>query len=47
MDKSGDGMGFLFIPLTTLTLSSIPRPQMGNATSIWILFSRSCFPGPV
>ena len=33
----GIGMGFLFIPLTTLTLSSIPRPQMGNATSIYNL----------
>jgi MFS family permease len=33
----GIGMGCLFIPLTTLTLSSIPRPQMGNATSIYNL----------
>jgi len=33
----GLGMGFLFIPLTTLTLSSIPRPQMGNATGIYNL----------
>ncbi|MBI5576938.1 MAG: DHA2 family efflux MFS transporter permease subunit [Deltaproteobacteria bacterium] len=33
----GIGMGFMFIPLTTLTLSSIPRPQMGNATSIYNL----------
>jgi DHA2 family multidrug resistance protein len=33
----GFGMGLLFIPLTTLTLSSIPRPQMGNATSIYNL----------
>ncbi len=33
----GVGMGFLFIPLTTLTLSSIPPPQMGNATSIYNL----------
>lgn len=33
----GIGMGFLFIPLTTLTLSSVPRPQMGNATSIYNL----------
>ena len=33
----GIGMGFLFIPLTTLTLSSIPRPQMGNATAIYNL----------
>lgn len=33
----GLGMGLLFIPLTTLTLSSIPKPQMGNATSIYNL----------
>src|SRR5512134_157535 len=33
----GVGMGCLFIPLTTLTLSSVPRPQMGNATSIYNL----------
>ncbi len=33
----GIGMGFLFIPLTTLTLSEVPRPQMGNATSIFNL----------
>ncbi|NNG47734.1 MAG: DHA2 family efflux MFS transporter permease subunit, partial [Deltaproteobacteria bacterium] len=33
----GIGMGLLFIPLTTLTLSSVPKPQMGNATSIFIL----------
>jgi DHA2 family multidrug resistance protein len=33
----GFGMGLLFIPLTTLTLSSIPRPQMGNATGIYNL----------
>ncbi len=33
----GIGMGFMFIPLTTLTLSSIPPPQMGNATSIYNL----------
>ncbi len=31
----GFGMGLLFIPLTTLTLSSVPKPQMGNATSIY------------
>ena len=30
-------MGFLFIPLTTLTLSSIPRTEMGNATSAYNL----------
>jgi DHA2 family multidrug resistance protein len=33
----GLGMGFLFIPLTTLTLSSVPKPQMGNATGIYNL----------
>ena len=33
----GFGMGLLFIPLTTLTLSSIPKPQMGNATGIYNL----------
>jgi len=33
----GIGMGCLFIPLTTLTLSSIPKQQMGNATSIYNL----------
>ncbi|HEU5360915.1 MAG TPA: DHA2 family efflux MFS transporter permease subunit [Candidatus Deferrimicrobiaceae bacterium] len=33
----GIGMGLLFIPLTTLTLSSVPKPEMGNATSIYNL----------
>ncbi|MCL1926787.1 MAG: DHA2 family efflux MFS transporter permease subunit [Syntrophorhabdaceae bacterium] len=33
----GLGMGLTFIPLTTLTLSSIPKPQMGNATGIYNL----------
>ena len=33
----GLGMGFLFIPLTTITLSSIPKEDMGNATSIYNL----------
>jgi DHA2 family multidrug resistance protein len=33
----GVGMGFLFIPLTTLTLSSIRKEEMGNATSIFNL----------
>lgn len=33
----GMGMGFIFIPLTTLTLSTIPREEMGNATSIYNL----------
>jgi MFS transporter, DHA2 family, multidrug resistance protein len=29
------GLGMVFIPLTTLTLSGIPREEMGNATSIF------------
>jgi DHA2 family multidrug resistance protein len=33
----GIGMGLLFIPLNTLVLSSIPKPQMGNATSVYSL----------
>jgi DHA2 family multidrug resistance protein len=33
----GAGMGFLFIPLTTLTLSSIRKEAMGNATAIFNL----------
>jgi DHA2 family multidrug resistance protein len=33
----GFGMGCLFIPLTTLTLSSIPKREMGNATSAYNL----------
>ena len=33
----GLGMGLTFIPLTTLTLSSIPKQQMGNATGIYNL----------
>lgn len=33
----GIGMGFTFIPLTTLTLSTIPKEEMGNATSIYNL----------
>ncbi len=33
----GIGMGFLFIPLTTMTMSSISREDMGNATSIYNL----------
>jgi DHA2 family multidrug resistance protein len=31
------GMGFLFIPLTTLTLSGIRKEEMGNATAIFNL----------
>ena len=33
----GFGMGFLFIPLTTLTMSSVRREEMGNATGIFNL----------
>lgn len=31
----GIGMGFLFVPLTTLTVSQIPRQEMGYATSLY------------
>jgi DHA2 family multidrug resistance protein len=33
----GVGMGFLFIPLTTMTMSSIKKEEMGNATGIFNL----------
>jgi DHA2 family multidrug resistance protein len=33
----GVGMGFLFIPLTTLTMAGIKREEMGNATAIYNL----------
>ncbi|MBI5057628.1 MAG: DHA2 family efflux MFS transporter permease subunit [Nitrospirae bacterium] len=33
----GVGMGFLFIPLTTLTMSGIKREEMGNAAGIFNL----------
>jgi DHA2 family multidrug resistance protein len=33
----GIGMGFLFIPLTTLTMSGIRKEEMGNATGIYNL----------
>jgi MFS transporter, DHA2 family, multidrug resistance protein len=31
----GLGMGFLFVPLTTLTMDPIPRTEMGYATSLY------------
>jgi len=31
------GLGMIFIPLTTLSLSSIPKEEMGNATSVFNL----------
>lgn len=33
----GIGMGFVFIPLTNLTLSTIPKEKMANATAIFNL----------
>jgi len=33
----GGGMGFLFIPLTTMTMSGIRKEEMGNATGIFNL----------
>jgi DHA2 family multidrug resistance protein len=33
----GVGMGFLFIPLTTMTMSEISKENMGNATAIYNL----------
>jgi DHA2 family multidrug resistance protein len=33
----GVGMGFLFVPLTTVTHDPIPRERMGNATSVFNL----------
>jgi DHA2 family multidrug resistance protein len=33
----GVGMGFLFIPLTTLTMAGIRKEDMGNATAIYNL----------
>lgn len=33
----GVSLGFLFVPLTTITMGLIPKQQMGNATSIFNL----------
>jgi DHA2 family multidrug resistance protein len=33
----GVGMGFIFIPLTTLTMSGMRKEEMGNATAIFNL----------
>ena len=33
----GLSMGFLFVPLTTVTMSRIPKEELGNATSIFNL----------
>jgi DHA2 family multidrug resistance protein len=34
---SGFAMGFIFVPLTTMTLSRLPKQEMGNATGIYNL----------
>jgi DHA2 family multidrug resistance protein len=34
---TGLGLGLIFIPLTNLTLSSVPKEEMGNATSLYNL----------
>ncbi len=33
----GLGLGMIFVPLTTTTLSVIPKPEMGNATGMYNL----------
>jgi DHA2 family multidrug resistance protein len=33
----GLSMGFVFVPLTTVTMSNIPKQELGNATSIFNL----------
>jgi DHA2 family multidrug resistance protein len=33
----GIGLGMIFVPLTTVTLSEIPKTEMGNATGIFNL----------
>jgi len=33
----GIGLAMIFVPLTTVTLSTIPREEMGNATGIFSL----------
>ncbi len=33
----GIGISFFFVPLSTLTMSSIPKPQMGNGSAIFNL----------
>jgi DHA2 family multidrug resistance protein len=33
--NQGVGMAFVFVPLTTLTMDPIPRPDMGYATSLY------------
>jgi DHA2 family multidrug resistance protein len=33
----GFGLAMIFVPLTTVTLATIPRPEMGNATGMFNL----------
>jgi MFS transporter, DHA2 family, multidrug resistance protein len=33
----GLGMGLIFVPLSTLTMADVPRPEMANATGIYTL----------
>ncbi|BCR04308.1 EmrB/QacA family drug resistance transporter [Desulfuromonas versatilis] len=33
----GFGLGMVFVPLSTLTLAEIPKPEMGNATGLYNL----------
>src|SRR5213079_3536196 len=33
----GAGLGFIFVPITTVTNDPVPRERMGNATSIFNL----------
>jgi len=37
----GAGVGMIFVPLTTMTLSTVPKEEMGNATGIYN-FLRNC-----
>lgn len=34
---SGFGMGFVFVPLTTMTMATLPQDQIGNASGIYNL----------
>src|SRR5690606_18965897 len=34
---SGFAMGFVFVPLTTMTMSTLPQDQIGNASGIYNL----------
>ena len=38
---SGFALGFVFVPLTTMTMSTLPQEQIGNATGIYNLMRNS------